>query len=265
MKQPDMALAGRFADKAAARQAVWDALVATKAARFPFPTHGRIPNFAGAREAAERLLAHPIFTAVRCIKVNPDTPQRYVRETALERGIMVLVPTPRLKGGFWKLDPTTIPPDKYAEAATLEKGGRWGRQAPLEALPRVDLIVTGSVAVTRDGRRCGKGHGYGDLEYAILRELPSASTGGDHRASAPGGRGLSCGRSRSSDIADRHTRGNPGSERPAARAGTCRLAAPAARSIGGDAGPASVARTPGAAAEVTSSVGRAWILDSPHG
>ncbi len=35
----------------------------------------------------------------------------------------------------------------------------------------MDLIVTGSVAVTRDGKRCGKGHGCGDLEYAILREL----------------------------------------------------------------------------------------------
>jgi 5-formyltetrahydrofolate cyclo-ligase len=29
----------------------------------------------------------------------------------------------------------------------------------------------GSVAVTREGKRLGKGHGYADLEYAILREL----------------------------------------------------------------------------------------------
>ena len=29
----------------------------------------------------------------------------------------------------------------------------------------------GSVAVTREGRRLGKGHGYADLEYALLREL----------------------------------------------------------------------------------------------
>jgi 5-formyltetrahydrofolate cyclo-ligase len=35
----------------------------------------------------------------------------------------------------------------------------------------MDGIVCGSVAVTRDGRRCGKGEGYSDLEYAILREL----------------------------------------------------------------------------------------------
>jgi hypothetical protein len=35
----------------------------------------------------------------------------------------------------------------------------------------LDAIVCGSVAVTRDGRRCGKGEGYSDLEFAILREL----------------------------------------------------------------------------------------------
>ena len=37
--------------------------------------------------------------------------------------------------------------------------------------PGLDAIVCGSVAVTRDGRRCGKGEGYSDLEFAILREL----------------------------------------------------------------------------------------------
>jgi len=38
-------------------------------------------------------------------------------------------------------------------------------------MPGLDAIVCGSVAVTRDGRRCGKGEGYSDLEFAILREL----------------------------------------------------------------------------------------------
>src|ERR687883_508011 len=70
----------RYRDKAAARKAVWDTLSAKKAARFPFPPHGRIPNFAGARQAAERLLAHPLFQRVRVIKVNPDSPQRWVRQ-----------------------------------------------------------------------------------------------------------------------------------------------------------------------------------------
>jgi 5-formyltetrahydrofolate cyclo-ligase len=35
----------------------------------------------------------------------------------------------------------------------------------------MDAIVCGSVAVTRNGRRCGKGEGYSDLEFGLLREL----------------------------------------------------------------------------------------------
>ena len=48
-------MARGFADKSAARQWVWDRLVAEGVARFPFPPHGRIPNFAGAEVAAARL------------------------------------------------------------------------------------------------------------------------------------------------------------------------------------------------------------------
>ena len=163
--------ARRYADKATARKAVWDALTQKRVARFPFPVHGRIPNFDGAKQAAERLLAHPVFRGVRVIKVNPDSPQRWVRELALERGVTVITPTPRLKGAFRKLDPVRIPREHYREAATLKRGGKWGEDLALHELPRIDLVVMGSVAVTRDGRRLGKGHGYADLEYAILREL----------------------------------------------------------------------------------------------
>jgi len=35
----------------------------------------------------------------------------------------------------------------------------------------IDLVVAGSVAVSENGKRVGKGGGYSDLEYAILREL----------------------------------------------------------------------------------------------
>ncbi len=38
-------------------------------------------------------------------------------------------------------------------------------------MPHLDALVVGSVAVSRAGRRCGKGEGYADLEYGILRSL----------------------------------------------------------------------------------------------
>ena len=49
--------------------------------------------------------------------------------------------------------------------------GQGGFRARIADMPGLDAIVCGSVAVTRDGRRCGKGEGYSDLEFAILREL----------------------------------------------------------------------------------------------
>lgn len=41
----------------------------------------------------------------------------------------------------------------------------------LKDLPMVDLLVVSSVAISVDGVRIGKGGGYSELEYAILREL----------------------------------------------------------------------------------------------
>ena len=140
-------------------------------ARFPFPPHGRIPNFAGAEVAAARLLDIEPWKSATAIKVNPDSPQRPLRAEALRRGITIFIPTPRLRGGFKKLDPRRIPPDKIEEAASLSRGDHWSEEVALADIPELDAIVCGSVAVTRDGRRCGKGEGYSDLEFAILREL----------------------------------------------------------------------------------------------
>ena len=163
-----------FATKDEARQAVWDRLQTERLARFPFPPHGRIPNFQGPRQAAERLFETEPWRSARRLKVNPDAPQLPVRAAALRRGITVFVPTPRLRGGFKRLDPARIAEDQIRAAASLSKGDRFTEEVALADLPPLDAIVCGSVAVTRDGRRCGKGEGYSDLEYAILRELGHA-------------------------------------------------------------------------------------------
>src|SRR6266436_2169966 len=118
-------MARDFADKSAARQWVWDRLSAEGVARFPFPPHGRIPNFAGAEVAAARLLDIEPWKSATAIKVNPDSPQRPLRAEALRRGITIFVPTPRLRGGFKKLDPRYIPPDsrKLVARQPLVRGG----------------------------------------------------------------------------------------------------------------------------------------------
>jgi 5-formyltetrahydrofolate cyclo-ligase len=89
--------------------------------------HGRIPNFVGAEVAALRLLDIEPWKSATAIKVNPDSPQRPLRAEALRRGITVFLPTPRLRGGFKKLDPRRIPRDKIEEAAAISRRLQVGR------------------------------------------------------------------------------------------------------------------------------------------
>jgi len=68
-------------DKQALRERVWDDLEASGVARFPFPPHGRIPNFDGADEAAERLTARGMGVNVT---VNYALPQQIAFAGAIE-------------------------------------------------------------------------------------------------------------------------------------------------------------------------------------
>ena len=160
-----------FNSKDAARQHVWDTLKEQRLARFPFPIHGRIPNFKGAEAAAKLLFEVSPWKDAKFLKINPDSPQKPLREEALKRDITYFMPTPRLRAGVMKFDPARIPAEKFREAAALSTCAAWAEEVSLDALPPIDAIVAGSVAVTRSGKRCGKGEGYSDIEFAILREL----------------------------------------------------------------------------------------------
>jgi len=159
------------AAKQQVREDIWRLMEQRGAARFPKPIWGRIPNFEGAEDAAERLRALPMFAGARVVKVNPDAPQRPVREHVLRQGKTLLVPTPRLRRGFLLINPAEIVSMDVAYAATIRGASKYGRPVRLSDLPKVDLIVAGSVAVSRSGARVGKGGGYSEIEYGILREL----------------------------------------------------------------------------------------------
>ena len=157
-------------DKQAIREFVWDALEAAGEARFPFPPHDRIPNFAGANEAAHRLFDRPEWQAAETVKSNPDAPQLPVRRGALRAGKTVAMAVPRLRDEqcFMTLDPSTI--DDPDAAATISHADEFATRVGPESLDTVDVIVAGSVAVTPTGDRIGKGEGYSDLEFALLHE-----------------------------------------------------------------------------------------------
>ncbi|MEM4790558.1 MAG: 5-formyltetrahydrofolate cyclo-ligase [Thermofilum sp.] len=156
-------------EKEELRRRVYSLLLECRVARPPFPIEGRIPNFVGAEVAARRLTQEKVFEEAEVVFSNPDSPQRPVREAVLRHGKLLVMASPRLRRGFIIVDPRRISPSKYSFAATIRGAFSLG-ETRLDA-PPVDLKVAGSVAVDARGGRVGKGGGYSDLEYAILREL----------------------------------------------------------------------------------------------
>jgi 5-formyltetrahydrofolate cyclo-ligase len=151
------------------RREVWKAMDREGVARFP-GAEGRIPNFAGAKMAAEKLAGHRAWKRARTIKANPDSPQTYARRIALEEGKTVIMAVPRLRDPhpFRVLDPKELSKQAVKEAATIKGALRHGRVIALDDLPEIDFVLCGSVAVNLSGARVGKGGGYSDLEYGIL-------------------------------------------------------------------------------------------------
>jgi 5-formyltetrahydrofolate cyclo-ligase len=162
--------------KDAIRRAVWNGMDRDGVSRFP-GAHGRIPNFADARAAAERLAKHPAWKRAKTIKANPDAPQTHARRLALEQGKTLIMAVPRLRADhpFRLLDPSKLAKKDLREAATIKGALRHGRVLDLEQVPNLDLILCGSVAVNLKGARIGKGGGFSDLEYALLAESGKVS------------------------------------------------------------------------------------------
>jgi 5-formyltetrahydrofolate cyclo-ligase len=139
--------------------------------RFP-GAEGRIPNFSGAKQAAERLAGHRLWKRAQVIKANPDSPQTHARRRALEEGKTIVMAVPRLRDQhpFRLLDPRHLSDEQIREAATIKGALRHGRVVADDELPDIDLVVCGSVAVNLNGARIGKGGGFSDIEYGLLIE-----------------------------------------------------------------------------------------------
>lgn len=153
------------------RKMIWDVMEEKNIALFPRPVHGRIPNFKGADEAAKKVDELDFWREARFVKCNPDSPQRPLREMALQSGKTVYMAVPRLREEkcFVRVDPNYI--ESPGKASTIKGAFKYGRPVHPREMNPVDLVIAGSVAVNREGGRVGKGGGYSDLEYALGREF----------------------------------------------------------------------------------------------
>jgi len=153
-----------FASKNEVRAHVWNLLEKKNIAAFPRPCEGRIPNFVGSNEACKRLVELDEFSPANCVFSAPDYVLTKVRELVLQHNKTLAVATPHMKK-FLEL--SNIPEDRIKRAASIRGFESYGNKLST----RADLFVQGSVAVDKKGNRLGKGKGYGDREYHVLKRL----------------------------------------------------------------------------------------------
>ena len=165
--------AGRNPDKDVIRHEIWSGLERDGVA--VGPAWSMIPNFVGADVAAWHLAQTAEWKAARTVKTNPDAPQIPIRIRALYEGKLVFAPVPYLTQHFpyLRLDPERLSKNgvSFELAATSQGFMEHGERIGFEDVAPLDFCVVGSVAVTRQGGRTGKGAGFADLETAIFREL----------------------------------------------------------------------------------------------
>jgi len=171
-----MATAAQAARDTRAR--VWAELrgVARPDSRFHWDFASFIPDFAGSEACADRITALPAWAGLgeKRVFVTPDNSTEDFRRRLLLLRRPFVITTYGIVRGFLALDPADVPPGEERYAATLDGADRYGRPLSLAELKTggvFGLLVTGSAAVSVTGVRFGKGHGYFDLEWAMLSEL----------------------------------------------------------------------------------------------
>ncbi|GFO35168.1 methenyltetrahydrofolate synthetase domain-containing protein [Plakobranchus ocellatus] len=169
--------------KWAIRRKIWDHLEDNNLVNAPRPCHYRIPNFEGAATANDKLTNLTAFKQAQTVKVNPDKPQEQARFLVLEEDKELvllnqtqrnlLVPTPQLRTGLLNrvIPPADVDKEKLRQCCTSQGVKENSKEIGLESKVKIDLIVVGSVAVSREGFRIGKGKGFADLEYAMMRTM----------------------------------------------------------------------------------------------
>jgi 5-formyltetrahydrofolate cyclo-ligase len=162
------------------RWLVWDRLVevARPDSRFDMDVSRFVPDFEGRERCDIQVQDLPDYAQAAVVFIAPDNSLEALRLDALRQGKRLVVPTFGLRRGLVALDGARLSPADMALAATLDGMERLGTVLTLHDLRQLEpvgVVLTGAVAVTRQGLHFGGGDGYFDLEWALLRHCGLAS------------------------------------------------------------------------------------------
>ena len=155
-------------DKFAIREEVWTLLEQARVVRGR-TVHDKIPDFYGSKEAAERVFDLELSgrkpgssRATRTRRKGPCGNRPWKKASCSTWPCPACGTRSALWSWTLRLWPVPRP-----RVDTISGAFRHGRPVFVEEMRQVDLVISGSVAVNRDGVRVGKGGGYADLEYGL--------------------------------------------------------------------------------------------------
>lgn len=158
------------------RQRIWTKLkdVALPDSRFHLNFSEVIPDFIGSGEATDHITALEAYKKTKYAFITPDNCLVELRRRLIEQGVTFVMSTYGIYRGFLIIEPGMVPKGHELYAAWLDGMEHFARPITLReigALGRFDLIVTGASAVSMQGVRFGKGHGFFDLEWGMFTEI----------------------------------------------------------------------------------------------
>lgn len=141
-----------------------------------FGMFSKIPYLVGVDKAAELLAETEEFKKANSIKVNIDLAQEQVKLEVIKAGKTLLVPPSHKSANVYAKIKCPTPAAELDLAAQKKLIKLQGAEDTFEEIDinnteKIDMVVVGSYAVDRQGRRIGKGNGYVDLDVGILTHL----------------------------------------------------------------------------------------------
>ncbi|XP_021699647.1 methenyltetrahydrofolate synthase domain-containing protein [Aedes aegypti] len=140
-----------------------------------FSVFNKIPNYIGAEKAAELLAETEEFKKANSIKVNIDLAQEPVKLEVVKAKKTLFVPPAQKSSNVYAKIKNCNPDEQdlatQKKIIKLQGEEDTFQEIDMHGIEKLDMVVVGSCAVSRQGHRIGKGNGYVDLDIGILTHL----------------------------------------------------------------------------------------------
>lgn len=140
-----------------------------------FSVFNKIPNYVGADKAAELLAETEEFKKAKKVKVNIDLAQEPVKVEVIKAHKTLFVPPAQKSSNVYakikNCNPDEVDLATQKKIIKLQGEEDTYEEIDINGIEKLDMVVVGSCAVSRQGHRIGKGNGYVDLDVGILTYL----------------------------------------------------------------------------------------------